>query len=71
MTSTHLKGAEPILRKAIAMDPNGTAQRYQLALTLVGLGRHEEARQEAAEILRILPDHHGALTILSETQPKE
>jgi tetratricopeptide (TPR) repeat protein len=64
-----LKEAEPVLRKAIDLDPNGSAQRYQLALTLVGLGRREEARQEAAEILRLVPDHHGAMTILRETQP--
>ena len=43
------------LRKAIELSPNDLFAHLSLAITYVKLGRDEEAKTEAAEVLRIHP----------------
>ncbi|MEE9250681.1 MAG: tetratricopeptide repeat protein, partial [Alphaproteobacteria bacterium] len=43
------------LKRSVTRNPNHLATRQRLVPTYVALGRHEEARAEVAEILRINP----------------
>jgi tetratricopeptide (TPR) repeat protein len=58
--------SEPILRKALAMQPKRAVAHYQLAQTLTVLGRKDEAIKEARETIRLSPTHRGARTILAQ-----
>lgn len=44
------------LREAVALDGDRLEARHNLALSLLGLGRHEEAQAEVEEILKRAPD---------------
>jgi adenylate cyclase len=53
------------LRECISRSPNARAARSVLAATYARLGRNEEARAEAAEVLRIDPHYR-----IGKTQKK-
>jgi adenylate cyclase len=50
------KEAIPILKRHLASYPNSFAPHVQLVVDYTELGREDEARAEAAEVLRISPD---------------
>jgi adenylate cyclase len=54
-------------KKALHRDPNNLITHIVLAATYSYAGREEEARAEAAEILRI--DHKFSLEHLAKTRP--
>ncbi len=56
MLKKHL-GALPPLRECVSRAPNWAAGHAWLAATYAQLGRFEEARDEAAEVLRINPNY--------------
>jgi len=45
--------AEPVLRRALAMEPDSKEARYALAMTLLRLGNEEEGQQQLAEFERL------------------
>lgn len=64
-------GAERSLRRALALDPAHVDARFNLALTLEGLGRSDEAAAELETLLIARPGHasaHGRLGLLREQQ---
>ena len=51
--------SESLLDKVLTLDPQYHAARYDLILALVGLNKHQRAREEADRILAVKPDNPG------------
>ena len=61
-----------ICKKALHQNPNDLVGRITLAIAYISLGREEEARTEAAEVLRIHPKfsvEYASKTWPSKTRP--
>ena len=56
--------AEPLLRQAVARQPDCAPYHVNLGVALSGLGRREEAAAECREALRLAPDFVEALSNL-------
>lgn len=56
--------AEETYRRAVAADANFADCRLRLASLLLRSGKPAEARQEAAEVLRLQPNRQAALDLL-------
>lgn len=60
--------AEPYLRKALERDPSDIGSRAALALSLEQVGRVEEARKEAKEVLAAQPGNAEASRLLARIE---
>ena len=56
--------AEETYRRAVAADANSADCRLRLARLLLRSGKAAEARQEAAEVLRLQPNRQAALDLI-------
>jgi tetratricopeptide (TPR) repeat protein len=61
------QGAAEACREFLRQSPASVPARYQLALALVQLGRHQEAEAHLRDALRNLPDNPTLLTALGMT----
>ncbi|HEX6322493.1 MAG TPA: tetratricopeptide repeat protein [Vicinamibacterales bacterium] len=57
--------AEPFFRRAVQLAPDQASARQQYGLNLLLLGRHEDARRELAEAVRLDPDDVDSLAHLA------
>jgi adenylate cyclase len=69
----HYEEAIPLLQRNIAVSPNNLVAHFFLLLSYAELGRDQEARAEAAEVMRISPGftlamaHHSKSDALDKT----
>ena len=59
--------AVPLLKQSLATYPNNSGSHFGLIVAYVELGRDQDARAEAAEIMRISPHLHVALNLMPFT----
>ncbi len=64
----HLKGAEAAHRRAVALDPRSADASHQYAVTLLQLGRLNEARARLRRALDLDHGHAAALGLLAELE---